>query len=295
MPTKVLDSQAGRNGVQKTFNFGGGKNTIDANDDGVSAYGYIIKSGGGDDIIIGSDFTGPPPSATGTIVADPTLNGDLLIGGMGSDTIVGGAGDDWIYGGNEDGSDGGKGKNPIVFNSLAGEIQRESLSPGETFTGGDDVITAGGGIGVSNFMYGDVQSISGDVTTTFVGGDDTLIGGANSTDDMVGDFSSTGGAIATTGGLDTFVIGQNGGDDTIWDFHVFEYVDDGVNVGDTIELVGFGFTQFSDLDDLWSADASGFAVLNLDGTVDGLGDTVTFLGITDSNDLSDSFVFTALV
>ena len=33
MPTKILDSQAGRDGSQKSFKFVGGKNTIIANDD----------------------------------------------------------------------------------------------------------------------------------------------------------------------------------------------------------------------------------------------------------------------
>lgn len=300
MPTKNLSSPFARGSMvdQRSYKFGGGANTIttkngilDDLDPQFEPYsiGYLINAGGGDDSISGSDI-GAPGSG----------DGDTLIGGTGSDTISGGFGDDTIFGGNEDGTDGGHGRDPIVTNTLYGEERFVFLASGETFNGGDDVITAGGGIGVSNFMFGDVQSISGDGTTTFVGGNDTLIGGMNSTDDMIGDFSSTGGSIATTGGLDTFVIGLNGGDDTIWDFHVVEYFDEDLqmDVGDTIELVGFnamGITEFDDLALRWSKNSAGFVVLDLDATIDGAGDTVTFLGVSEFDTLSESFVFTAII
>jgi len=271
MPTKVLDSQAGRNGVQKTFKFGGGSNEIRAEDDGTSAYSYIINAGGGDDMIFGSDFT--TRFGTGTMVDDRTTNGDLLIGGMGSDTIVGGAGDDWIYGGNEDGSDGGKGKAPIVTNILYGEQGFVYLSYDETFTGGDDVITAGND--VRNFLYGDIQSANGvDATSVFNFGDDTLIGGTGE-DDFIGDSSSSGGTKTINGGADTFVIAPDGGKDTIIDFHTAD--------GDKVDLTAFEFANYDALDGLWYSNF-GFQALDFDGDGDGFGNVLIFVGIAFNAD-----------
>lgn len=216
MPTKLLDSQAGRSEVQKTYKFGGGKNEIRATDDETSSYGYIIDGGGGDDMIFGSDFEGL--TGTGTIVDLRTLNGDLLIGGMGSDTIVGGAGDDWIYGGNEDGSDGGKGKDPVVSNNLTGDNENV-LFDGGTYTGGNDTIF--GGNGVTNNIYGDVRlTVVFSAGDSFFGGDDTLTGGDSTADEMAfnyiyGDahyvfFTAGGGANGEsfTGGDDTLTGGS---------------------------------------------------------------------------------------
>ena len=210
MPTKILFSQTDRKGLQDTFKFGGGKNTIIANDDDTSTYGYIIDGGGGDDTITGSDFSGLG-------IFDPTADartkfGDVLIGGFGSDTITGGAGDDTIYGGNEDGSDGGKGKDPVVSNELVGDTRFESVADGFTF-GSDDIF---GGNGVSNSIYGDnfgtLTLGSGAVIT---GGDDELVGGNGLADEflfnnLIGDsqFLSAGGGAGFTGGNDTLTGGS---------------------------------------------------------------------------------------
>jgi len=179
-------------------------------------------------------------------------------------------------------------------NILLGDIQ-SILGGNGTFTGGDDTLI--GGANGTNTMIGDVSSGSNAGTTT--GGDDRLVGGANADDLMTGDFGAafvedTGEAGGTlVGGLDTFVIGVGSGADTILDFHVVEFTDiDNVDFGDTIELVDFGFTDFSNLSGMWSVNGSGFAVLDLDGTNDGAGDIVTFNGITDFSDLADSFDFT---
>ena len=295
MPTNNLTTPFARDGTtQRSYKFGGGANTIttkkgilDDLDPQFEPYsiGYLINAGGGDDSISGSDI-GVPGSGVG----------DTLIGGTGSDTISGGLGDDTIFGGNEDGTDGGKGKDPVVSNTLYGEERFVFLNAGETFNGGDDTITAGND--VRNFLYGDIQSANGfDITSVFNFGDDRLIGGTGE-DDFIGDSSSGGGTKTINGGLDTFVIGLSGGDDTIWDFHVVEYFDGTKNVGDTIELVGFntmGITEFDDLALRWSKNSASFVVLDLDATIDGAGDTVTFLGVSEFDTLSESFVFTAII
>ena len=217
MPTKELFSQTDRKGLQDTFKFGGGANTIFAFGDVVvvvdpeiedftleSPYGYIINGGGGNDTIYGSDYTGPPDTSNGGI-PDPefvleTATGDLLIGGDGSDTVIGGAGDDTIYGGNLDGSDKGKGKGGVPTNILVGDGERvddedpataDPLSAdvnflnGLDFTGGDDVLN--GANASTNNMYGDAVNVTMVAGLTFYGGNDTLNGGDGSTNNMYGD------------------------------------------------------------------------------------------------------------
>ena len=177
MPTKILTSPFDNKGNLKMYKFGGGSNDIIAQNHN-DLVGYHIRSGGGDDTITGADFA----SADFTVLSD-----DTLIGGDGSDMVFGGLGDDMIFGGNEDGSDGGKGKNPSVTNSLYGEEDFIFLN-GATVTGGNDTLVAGND--ATNVMFGDVQSING--PGTFTGGDDTLISGTGN-DTMVGDWSSVGG------------------------------------------------------------------------------------------------------
>lgn len=254
MPSRMIPSQATRQGAQSVFSFGGGSNTVFAADDGVSPFGYVIDTGGGDDTIFGSDFTGRGAPAG----HDPrTTTGDVLVGGDGSDTILGGAGDDVIFGGHEDGStDAGKGKDAQVQNTLVGDGER--LADGSlgdmitfagvsTFDGGDDTLTGGAGAaantlhgearfvlttagtvfnggddrlvagdGGTNTMFGDVQVISGGGTVN--GGDDVLVSGTGN-DWMVGDWSNDLGFTGTANrGADTFVFGPGNGLDIIADF-----------------------------------------------------------------------------
>jgi len=286
MPTKTLTSPLGRDGSQKLFKFGGGANTINAMDHS-GDFGYWINAGGGDDTINGADFRSNLPNG------DPGFSNDTLIGGKGSDTIIGGLGDDHIYGGKEDGSDGGKGRNPTVTNSLYGEERFVFLSAGENFTGGDDVITAGND--VRNFLYGDIQSANGDASNTFTGGNDTLIGGTNSEDVLIGDWSSFGGDPVDgdpvlNGGEDTFVIKQSGGKDTIWDFRSTDDDPDTARVGDKVDLSDFGFAGFDSLNGLWY-DNFGSLALDFDGNGDGFGDVLIFANIAFVNTDPDALDF----
>ena len=240
----MLTSQTDRKGLQKTYKFGGGKNEIIADDDGVAGFGYIINAGGGDDTIIGSDFTGigftglPFDSLTDDA---RTEFGDLLIGGDGSDTIEGGLGNDTIFGGNEDGSDSAKGKDAEPRNLLFGDANR--LVTAGTYTGGNDVLV--GGADGSNVMFGDVQSADG--TGTFNGGNDILISGMNADDSMVGDFSS--GSATHIGGSDTFVFGPNNGADQIVDFgSVADFTTDPTVAKDKINLEATAVLDFAALD-----------------------------------------------
>jgi hypothetical protein len=270
MPIKLLTSPFDNKGNFKMYKFGGGSNDIVAqNHDGL--VGYHIRSGGGDDTITGADF------------ADMDLltnSDDTLIGGDGSDTVIGGLGDDMIFGGNEDGSDGAKGKGNLPSNGLFGDGHFVNLGGG-SYTGGNDVIR--GGDDGFNMMVGDVQSAS---NGTFQGGDDRLISGTNANDTMVGDFGSGDGAL--TGGSDTFVFAANNGFDQIVDFEIGK---------DTVELTGFAsLNAFADLAGMWTTSFGLGTVLalDLDGTVDGMGDIIAFsgFGIGDEILFENDFVFT---
>ena len=262
----MLTSQTDRKGLQKTYKFGGGKNEIIADDDGVAGFGYIINAGGGDDTIIGSDFTGigftglPFDSLTDDA---RTEFGDLLIGGDGSDTIEGGLGNDTIFGGNEDGSDSAKGKDAEPRNLLFGDANR--LVTAGTYTGGNDVLV--GGADGSNLMVGDVGLVIG--TDIVNGGNDILISGMNSDDNMTGDFGGTPSATKITG-EDTFVFGPSNGADIITDFEKGK---------DVINLEATVLVDFTALD----KDVDGLADGVLDNadihvTVTAVGDTIIDLG-----------------
>jgi Ca2+-binding RTX toxin-like protein len=267
MPTKILTSPSAGRGNPHTF--GGGSNDIIAqdHDDGI---GYVIDVGGGNDTITGADFAN---------LAMTTGSDDTLIGGDGSDTVSGGLGGDTIYGGNEDGSDGGKGNNPVVTNTLIGEEKFIFLN-GATYTGGDDTLVAGND--VTNFMFGDVQSVSG--PGSFIGGDDTLISGTGN-DTMVGDWSSSGGDPALTGGDDTFVFAPNNGNDTIMDFEVAVFdstTGELIDANDLIDLTAFGAgLTFADLN--W---------VDLDTIEFSAGNTLSFGGgLVEADFSEEDFIF----
>jgi hypothetical protein len=256
MPTKTLSSQTGNKGIQVANKFGGGANTVIAIDDGTSDYGYIIDGGGGDDLITGSDYVFDGVADTGTILDPRTENGDLLIGGDGSDVIIGGLGDDWIFGGAEDGTDGGKGKDPVVKNDLYGDFDNLavganqsvtgfadhifggngvdnsmygdnfgtlSLGTNALFTGGNDEITGGDGPNgefVNNLLIGDTQNVLGSSNNSFTGGHDTLTGGSgvNVNNIMIGDANSLSDVATITGGDDILISGTQADDSMTGDW-----------------------------------------------------------------------------
>jgi len=233
---------------------------------------------GGNDMLYGSD-------GTADVFTSNTMFGDARSASLGTST------NPTTFTGGDDTLTGGDNANNFLFGDL------QSFSSGGTFVGGDDTLIRGDNtLGIPNKinqLVGDLSSIGANGFTSLQGGNDTLIGGAGVIDQMWGDWGRNIDNPNAVGGADTFVIGVGGGMDTIFDFHVVEFTNiDNVDFGDTIELVGFGFTNFSSPSGMWSVNGSGFAVLDLDGTNDGAGDIVTFNGITDFSDLADSFDFT---
>ncbi len=300
MPTKMLDSQAGRGGVQKTFKYGGGANTVFANDDGVSDFGYIINGGGGNDTIFGSDFFRlvPDPDNEGEFLID---GGDLLIGGDGDDMIFGGAGNDVIYGGHVDPLevDSSKGQNDPPTNILVGDGERlvadPSLSSEYTadvsfindateFNGGDDTVIGGAGATL-NSIYGDAADVDMLVAgLTFNGGDDELIGGSGpGTNSMFGDAADVNivGGSTFNGGDDTLRAGDGANNTMIGDAGILESGGAGTaNGGDDTLISGSG-------DDTMIGDFGAFA--GFDGTINGGSDTFVFLTIDHGFDSIGDF------
>jgi hypothetical protein len=153
MPTKILTSPFERDGATpKLFKFGGGANTIIAQDDG-SSTGYIIDAGGGNDTVTGSSSGDDITGGSGADSIDGGGGDDTLIGGTGSDSILGGAGNDTIFGGETDGTDADSRKDPDVSNRLIGDTDNGGVAADATVTFGIDTIS--GGNGVDNTIYGD--------------------------------------------------------------------------------------------------------------------------------------------
>ena len=205
MPTKYLDSPITSKGY---FHFGGGADTIFTTS--LPGTGYLIDSGGGDDVVFGSS-------------AD-----DTIAGGDGSDQIYGGAGDDTIYGGTDATIFGGtlgsldssKGQNPAPSNYLMGDgVFSETTGPDDInmtvsgdFTGGNDTIH--GGNGSDDHIYGDMANVTFTGSSSFQGGADVLYAGDGGTNYLYGDAVSITGALDVTGGNDTLYAGT--GDDNMW-------------------------------------------------------------------------------
>jgi hypothetical protein len=277
-----------------------------------------------------SDGNGGTATGTATIeLAAPSTSGNdnldisarvydfsFLEAKEGGDTVLGGDGADTIFGGLTDGTD-----TVFTFNNLIGDQQIVSFTPavdGDSYTGADDTLI-GGNNAISNQILGDSQSvqndgafqggddtlIGGDLTPGGVlafnimigdassgtgahltGGNDTLISGTGAGDTMTGDFAAAVVGATEIGGMDTFVFGVGNGDDLITDFQA------GI---DTVQLDGLGFTSFGDLAGMWTGEfGSGDLTLDLDGTVDGFGDIVTFAGYAMGSEalLAGDFVFT---
>jgi len=261
MPTKILNSPFNKKGILKAFKFGGGANTIIANDDG-SGQGYTINSGGGNDTVTGS------------------INDDIITGGTGSDDITGGLGNDTIFGGQDAaGADAAKGKNAILVNNLYGDFgdpSGHSLAAGASLTTGNDTIV--GGNGGNNNLYGDnFGTLSLGAGSTFIGGNDTMTGGSGLNgefgfNNLIGDtqniFAAGGSGASFTGGNDTLTGGSGANVSN-------NLVGDVVSVGNTDNFQGGADTLISgqDANDImigdWSSDPTGNAVGGADTFVFG--------------------------
>lgn len=186
-----------------------------------------VRTGNGDDTILGSDLANEIATNGGNDVAmarggdDKVLLGDgtnSAIGGEGNDELTGGANVDTLEGGNGDDKLAGAAGN----NSLLGGDGADTISAtdgNDTVEGGlgNDVVHAGDGTNTISLGAGN-DGVAGDPATTGGAGADTIDAGPG--DDVVtagaGNNDVTGGAgddqITTLGG-DDFVAGNDGTDE----------------------------------------------------------------------------------
>jgi len=208
---------------------------------------------------------------------------DTLDGGSGQDTLWGGAGNDRIDGGGRNDQIGGGAGRDFVSggngnDTIWGGTGNDTLHGDD----GDDVISGGGG-------KDGLWAQSGNDTLYAGGGDDTLGGSAGDDDLWGGDgndllYGGTGGDILRGGaGNDTLHGGSDGdtfvfsrGSDQIIDFKNGDRID----LSDVASITGFSDLQNTHL----SGGAQ--AVIN-----DGLGNTLTLLGVAEGTLDAGDFIF----
>lgn len=209
--------------------------------------------------------------ASGVDIMDGLAGVDTLYGLAGADTLIGGVGDDlYII---DDAGDvvtesaaaGADTVQASVSHSLSANVENLTLTGGSAIDGtgnGDaNVITGNSGVNI-------LDGAAGADTLDGAGGDDTLTGGD-------GADSLTGGA-----GDDLFIYGDGDDADTITDFTAGSATDDVINLSGVASA-----TVFQDVLDAATDDGT-------DTTIDfGSGDTITLLGVIESELHSNDFSF----
>ena len=244
----------------------GGSNEIYA-DYQIANLGVGAAFHGGHDTVVGGN------GSTNTVHGDAdtvTLSSNAMFAG-GTDTLTGGNGTaaasahNLLYGDAES----------VFFTAGGG-------ADGETFSGGDDLLR--GGNDADNTLVGDVVSVNYD--GLFFGGNDRLIAGTGAgVDDLIGDWANSSFADNAVGGADVFEIHIGTGTDWIWDFEPLNVDANNNQIGDIVELHGFGITDF---DDLQFVDD----IVNHRTTLDlGGGDQIVFLDHLAEDFTADDFLF----
>jgi hypothetical protein len=142
-------------------------------------------------------------------------------------------------------------------NTLTGAANADNVMYGDARTlsghaggGGNTLIGAAGlsflpGV-VTNTMYGDGHDLQGLAS----GGGNTLVSGQNANDTMWGDAAVAASTAHTR--ANTFVFAPSNGHDTIMDFH---------SGRDHIDLQGFGFSSFQQIQPLFQQTSGGLDIV----------------------------------
>jgi Ca2+-binding RTX toxin-like protein len=144
--------------------------------------------------------------------------------------------------------------------------------------GGNDLLVGGS---EDDILRGDADTM----TDSAQGGNDVLIGGSGN-DELYGDALSYEN-FSGTRGADRFVFKTGSGQDTIGDFQPSTAAT-ASSPADVIQIRGYGYHDFADLLPNISDDASGNAVVYLNGMVD----QVTLLGVQTAQLSAADFAFT---
>jgi VCBS repeat-containing protein len=162
------------------------------------------------------------------------------------------------------------------FAATAGDIVSDMSVGGTTTLNGVTIVQTTAGTVIENAVSGDGNDtlLGNDVANELYGmrGNDTLDGG-------LGDDTLWGGS-----GDDLFVFHVGDGADWIGDFTA------GLGLGDVVALTDFGFADLNSLNTLWF-DSGGSAALDLDGSVDGVGQTLIFDGVAYADSGDQNFAF----
>ncbi|WP_372574029.1 calcium-binding protein [Ruegeria jejuensis] len=270
----LLQGEGGRD----TLEGGAGADTLQGGDgwdrleggDGMDR----LFAGDGADLLRGEDGNDTLRGGTGNDTLYGGEGNDVAYGGTGKDVLGGGNGNDRLFAGRDDDKiTGGAGND-----NLGGNDGNDSLNGGignDTIFGGNGEDTLGGGDG------NDVLSAGADNDTLFGGnGDDTLNGSTG--DDS---FFAGAGADVLNGGAGNDTL--RGGADA--DVLVFSTGDDqviGFGAGDRIDLSGVA--AITDFADLQANHLSGGAEAVIS---DGLGNTMTLVGVAEGTLDAGDFIF----
>lgn len=242
-----------------------------------------ISGGGGSDVLYGGSGA---DSLDGGSAKDHLHGGngqDVLHGGIGFDRLTGGGGNDRLFGeGGRDFAQGGLGHDMI-----RGGIGNDRLLG----QGGNDRIYGGSGDDVLNGNVGTDRLFGGAGNDKVFGGvgDDKLFGGGGN--DSV---SGGSGNDSLYGGAGEDTLNGGTGNDTLrgdsqTDVFVFSEGEDQVldfGAEDLIDLSGVAGIE--DFDDLLADHLSGGPEAVID---DGLGNTLTLIGVDESALAADNFLF----
>ena len=196
---------------------------------------------------------------------------DELFGRNGADVIFGGSGDDLLLGGNRDDVLFGETGNDRVFGGNGNDTLEGSL--------GDDIIRGGNNDDFMNGGDGNDVMFGGTGIDIMVGGlGDDILEGRGGFDNLRGG----GGDDILTGGnqADEFLFSDGWGNDTITDF---------ASLNDAENIILTDVTEITDFDDLAANHMSqvGENVV----ITDGLGNSITLLGVTVADLDVEDFVF----
>lgn len=197
-----------------------------------------VYSGGGNDVITGSDYDDFLFSGVGDDIVNAGAGNDVILGDAGADSLSGGIGNDSVYIDAMDTLfDGGFGRDALYIGGDTGltvdmaatsfEWLRGSTVGGDTVdasdhnlfvnvyaSGGDDMVT---GSNFSDYLWGE----DGDDTLVGNAGDDVLVGGLGA-DTMTGstgfDVLYANAGSGADGAVDTFVMTADWGTDILFDF-----------------------------------------------------------------------------
>ena len=275
--TSDINLGATINGLEGNDRISGTRNA-DVLDGGVGD--DTVFGGRGDDSLIGGDGSDNLFGGSGNDTIDGGRQNDSIVGGAGNDTILGGLGADVLF--------GGTGKDLVLGGNRNDQLFGENGNDRVFGGNGDDQVDGGAG---NDILRGGAQDdiLVGNAGNdrAFGGTGSDVLSGGNGNDQLFGrggfDILNGGaGDDLLEGGVqaDQFIFAGAFGNDTITDFAA-------TNNAERINLSAVGaISDFQDLIENHMNQVGADVVID-----DGLGNTITLVGVTLSDLDSVDFVF----